>query len=99
MNAVSIEISAIGCPACRPMYSSARAVAFCSASLFESAGVGTEAPIIADMPGDVPQVTYGAILPAWTVTVRSNFASGSVANARQDTTDSSHLELDGAFGL
>ncbi len=65
---------------------------------FSLSGSGTRPSIEVTISGEVPQVTCGAIVAASSVTVRSNFASGSDTSVRQCATARSHSSPCGANG-
>src|SRR3954470_18730567 len=82
-NTVSTATSRSGCPALRPMYSSAFSAASRSPGSAKDAGSGTDALSGAPWPGLVPQVTNGASEPASIRTSWSKTASSSVRSVFQ----------------
>ena len=96
MKTRSMAVPAIGCPAARPMYSSACAIAVASSSLAASAGSGTRASSRIACSGVVPQVICAPMAQASICSSRSKRASGSVARSPQEASAWSHCAPRGA---
>ncbi len=97
MKTTSTGWPAIGWPACRPMYSSARSRARRADGSAASSGRGTRPLTGMPMPGFVPQVIIGSRVFASSVIEVSNAAPSSVGSVRHPATAASHAVPCGAW--
>src|SRR3989344_353448 len=90
MNTLSMVMSLIALPGCRPMQVKARSMAPRLLASFSLSGSGTRASTPSTISGDVPQVTCGTMSAAPSFTTVSNLASGSECSVCQYATAWSH---------